>query len=234
MKKTLICLALIAFFSGTIGVKAAEAAAHLTLTPTTKTVNSGDTFDVVVGIESGTDKVFSADVWMTFDASKLEVESVNMVGAPAFPFSLGTKNIDNTAGTIKIGLNPTSTNNMAATTASGGLLTINFKAKNTGVAAATFTCAPGNLNDTNIIDPTYNEIIDCASNQSGSYTINAGSSTTPSNTPTPTPVTSSGSTVTTPTNTPANLPQTGTDGPTIGLVLFGLMSIVGSIYLRRI
>jgi LPXTG-motif cell wall-anchored protein len=219
LMKACLTFSLVLMLLFSLGVKAAQAS-YLTLSPTTQTVAQGDTLPVQVGINSGTDKVYTADIWLTFDASKLQLTDVSAAASPAFPFSLGDKNIDNTNGTVKLALNPAVSSSLDAQTASGPLLNLTFTAKATGTAAVAFSCTQGSLNDTNVVDPNTNDTVVCASNQAGSYTVTTGSTSTDTTT----------TSITTPTPVPSALPSTGVDGPTIALIIFGLAALGGAAY----
>lgn len=205
-----------------VGVGRVEAA-NYTLTPSSSSTSVGSNLVVDVGIESGTDKVYAADIWMTFDAAKLELVSIDKIENNNFSFTLGDKNIDNTAGTVKVALIPAVSSSLDSKVVAGGVAKLTFRAKATGVASALFTCTAGNLNDSNIIDPNSADVITCGSNQSGSYTITAG--TGGESTPVPTLAA---------TTTSSELPRTGVDGPTVALVIMGIMSLFGAVYFVRI
>jgi len=206
-----------------LNVGAVEAA-NYTLNPSSASASVGGNLEVTVGIESGTDKVYTGDIWMTFDASKLELTAVDAIANSTFAFTLGDKNIDNVAGTLKVALIPAVSSSLDSKVATGPIVKLTFRAKATGVATAVFTCTSGNLNDANIIDPNSADIIVCGSNQSGSYTINAGTGGEAAPT----------AAVTTSTTTTSELPRTGVDGPTIAMIIMGIMSLFGAVYFVRI
>lgn len=193
-------------------------AANLTLSPATGEVTVNENISVTIGIASGTEKVFTADLWTVFDASKLEIVSVDAVGGVLpFPFALGDKNIDNSKGTFSLALMPTSSSGLGALPAAGGLVTVIFKAKAVGTASFSFTCQSGSVNDTNIINPDVVDVVDCASNASGLYTIKAASSggdggSTAAATATPTSSTT--------------LPQTGAVENTIILLVGAVLAMI--------
>jgi len=102
-------------------------------------------------------------------------------------------------------------------------LRLSFKAKATGVASVNFTCNVGAVTESNIINQSALDIVECASNQSGSYTINAGGGGDDLvDTPTPTTVVSGDD----------ELPQTGGVAQTLGMVVFGMVSVMGALMLR--
>jgi len=157
--------------------KTAEAA-YFDLTPSSGSYDENASFDVVVGIDSGEDKVYAADVWINFDASLFKVNSVSAVASPAFSFVMGDQNIDNSAGTVKIALNPAVSSSLDAKTAKGSLLTLNLTALKEGNGALSFICTDGSINDANIIEPeSVSDIIVCSSNRGASYTVSTGGST---------------------------------------------------------
>lgn len=214
---------------GLMGVSARGVLAgpHMTLTPTSGTFTNGSTFTVTVGVDSGTEKVIAMDVVMTFDATKLEISSVNKASNSVFDFtfSSSTPIIKNDVGRMEITL----VKDMSALQGvelNGSLLTINFRAKAVGTASVSFVCTAGQVNETNIINQSSVDVIDCGANQSGSYIIQAGNGgDTP--TATPTPTTGAGA----PTATGV-LPQTGTMDSIRGLVVFGLVSVISAFLLR--
>lgn len=205
----------------------ARAATKLTLTPASGSYTNGSTISVTMGIDSGTDKVYTADLWMVFDANRLEFVDVVAVGSPAFPFQLGQKNYDNAAGTVNVALLPTSATTNLAETARGDLITLTFKAKNTGTASLGFSCVSGNISDTNVISPDLADVVDCSANQSGSYTITAGVG---GQSTTVTPAATTTRSVTTPTTVPSSLPQTGVLTPTLTLLVIGIVGFVASAF----
>jgi hypothetical protein len=206
------------------GAAEAKAASYFTLTPSSGTYNVGDNISIVVGIDSGTDKVYSADLFMVFDASKLEfVDATSILkDPPVFPFTKVVNNFDNTAGTFQVQLQPVSSNSNEAAPAKGDLVTLTFKAKAAGTGTLSFSCTGGNTMDTNIINQDIADVVNCASNQSGSYTIQAGDSGSVAN---PT-----SAAVATPTNAPSQLPKTGVLTPTITLLVMGLAGIIASAF----
>lgn len=218
-----ICLAIFALFAVS-QAQAAYAGPMLKLTPSSGSHENGSTFDVVIGVDSGTVKSMAVDAFMTFDSAKLEVVSIEPVANPAFANTMG-KNIFNTDGKFDMSFNPSGDSTLSdSVVLKGDLATVKFKAKATGTAVVSFTCAAGSTIDTNIFDTTGNDVIDCASNVNGSYTITAGSGG--STDPTATPV------VRNVTAAPGELPKTGGFGTTLGLMIFGLVGAMAGVALR--
>jgi len=167
------------------------------------------------------------DAWLTFDANKLEVVSVEDPSSPAFTFSMG-KNIYNSDGKLDMSFNPSGDSVLGESVAIvGDLAVVTFKAKGTGTAAVNFTCQAGSTIDTNIFDNQGIDVIDCASNQNGSYTITGGGGSDPTSTPVPPQAT-----VTPNDGSGAELPQTGSVGTTIGLLIFGIVGLIAGTILK--
>lgn len=223
MKKIVLSTLLIVglFF---LGVGDVKATANFTLSPSSGTYKVGDQIKVTLGIDSGTDKVYTADLWLVFDASKLEFVDAAAVSSPAFPFTLGTKNFDNAAGTFNTLLGPLSSNTNETAVAKGDLVTLTFKAKAVGTGTLSFSCTGGSNNDTNVFNQDLTDVVNCASNQSGSYTIQAGTGGDSGGAVTPT------SAVATPTKAPSALPKTGVLTPTVTLLVMGLVGIIASAF----
>lgn len=195
----------------------------LKFSPSTGTYTNGNTFSVTMGVDSGTEKSQGVDAWVTFDANKLEVVSIEKASSPAFAFALG-KNIYNDTGKFDISCTSTDMGTYEATVLSGNLVTVTFRAKNTGTAYVNFTCSSGSTIDSNIFNMAASDVINCASNVNGVYTINAGDGGGGTTTnPTATPTT---------TTTSTELPQTGGVGTTVGLLIFGMVGILSSLALR--
>ena len=195
----------------------------LKFVPSTGSYANGETFKVTIGVDSGTETSQGVDAWVSFDASKLEVVSIDTAPNPAFSFALG-KNIYNDTGKFDISCTSTDMGTYQATVLSGDLVVVTFRAKATGTVNVNFTCAAGSTIDSNIFNMTADDVIDCASNQNGTYTITAGSDIDPE----PTSVT----TTTTETTETTELPQTGGVETTIGLLIFGVVGLLSSLALR--
>lgn len=234
--KTIIVSVLAFMLMAVLPVKAL-AAPHFTLTPASDNETVGQNFDVIMGVDSGTEKVVGMDIVATFDASKLEIVNVAKGNIPEgetyyqFDFTSSLPKFDNVAGTFSINLSPRSTSIYEGPVANQQLLKITFRPKATGVATVNYTCQAGSLLESNIIQAsTVADVVDCASNQSGSYTIATGTGGDSGATPTatPTPVVSSGG------SDSSELPRTGGIMNTIVMVVFGISSMLGALYLKRI
>lgn len=226
MKKTALFLFLSLAFWVT-GAKAVEAVAYLTVNPTSGNYNINDTFTVTLGVNSGGESVGGIDGIAVYDSSKLEltsaVQSSDMVFANVD--GGGYCSIKKEAGTVSYSCAANDT--IGDKAVNGSLVTLTFKATNTGTANLSYTCSSATT-DSNIIgSSSIVDIITCSSNQSGSYVI--GNSTSSTTTSTPTPTTASTTTTTTTTTV---LPKTGNTGVTVGLIAFGLVSLVSAAFFK--
>ena len=236
-----IGLFLLFMFCG-FGCQPVLAAPHFTLTPSTGSFTNGNNFTVTIAVDSGTEKSSALDVWGIFDSAKLEVVSIVKAANPAFSFEL-LQNIYNTTGKFDFSCTPTEMINFEDKVLTGDLVVVTFKAKSTGVASVAFSCTAGSTVDSNIFKASGIDVIDCTANQSGSYTIVAAAGTTTTVTTAPTPTTATTTTATTSTTTSSatatptptavtQLPKAGGAASTLGLIVFGAVSVLGAFFLR--
>lgn len=222
----------------TTSAKAVLAVPSLTLTPAASSgLTVGTEFSVVIGVDSGTELSSAVDAWGTFDATKLEMVSATAVtGASAAFINDMSSKIDNVAGTFKLSFS-SSSGTIEDKILKGGLATVVLRPKVAGTATLTFSCTAGSEADSNIYKSTGVDVINCATNQSGSYTIGAAAT---ASTPTPTTATASTSSSSTSTSnsstststTATTLPQTGAVGATVGLMVFGAVSLISALFLK--
>lgn len=140
-------------------------AASLRFEPTTISVENQAVTSVAVVVDAGGDEITSTDIYVVFDGSSLEAQSV---AAGSF-FPTVTNNI--TSGRVYVaGLvdDPAT-----AKTGSGTVATITFKALKQATASLSFDCATSKIikNDINA-----SNIIDCDQNGTATVTIGSGSS----------------------------------------------------------
>jgi LPXTG-motif cell wall-anchored protein len=230
MKKTVFIIntLLIAFLIAGVSVKAVEAAPHLSMSPATGNYAVGDTFKVIVKVDSGTEAVGGVDGVGTYDSAILDIVSAVKASPMVFDSTDGGGDcsIDSTATAGKFNFSCYSNNALNDKTAVGDLIVLTFKAKANGTAVTSFTCASGSTTDSNIVkSSTATDVISCSDNVGGSYTI-SGSSSTSTTTATDTPVITSTAT------TSAELPKTGGVATTFGLIIFGAVSLISAVFLR--
>jgi len=229
MKKTvknIFALVLVAMLVA-VNANAVAAAPRLILTPVSGSYANGSTFTVSIGVNSDGEKSSAIDVWATFDKAKLEIVSINKASTTPFEFEM-TPKFDNTAGTFQFSCVSTSMSAFDDAVINGELAVVMFKTKAVGTAALNFTCVSGSTTDSNIFNSDINDVISCDANSVGSYTITGDDSTiTTPDTSTPTPTTTLA-----PTTTTATLPETGAMGATIGLLVFGAISLASALFLK--
>ena len=216
------------------------------LVPSSGTYTKGGIFDVVVAVDSGSVETLAIDVHLKFDPARVEIVSAEPV-----------TNLFDLLGLVSIGPNPDNTigtftdsfyispekHPEEKTTVSGNLLNIKFKPKVSGTINVDFKCTAGSDADSNIFDGTTTaDMINCPSNINGVYTITDGGTSNPDPTPTSSP--SSNNPTATPTSSPSvnnptavptsgtELPKTGTIETTIGLIIFGIVSVLSSLALK--
>lgn len=205
--------AILLFLFATTGAQAAT----LSLDPATQSIPTGDTFDVLLQIDTEGESTTSTDAVMTFDSSILSVVSIeegNHGSSPFFPDLF--QNIS--PGEIYIGASVIESIDTRSGT--GTVATITFKGVSPGVSDVIFDCTPGKTSDTNISksDKNATDIVVCTALTNGRYTVGSGTI----GTPTPTPVVPA---VFTPTPT-ATMPPSGTAEVTIGVAGLGVLLLV--------
>ncbi|MBU3935515.1 hypothetical protein KJ909_02470 [Patescibacteria group bacterium] len=237
MKIKLAGLLILFLFLGAGRVRAVLAVAYFTLNPAVQTYEQGSNFSVLVGVNSGGEGILGIDVEGTFDASKLELSSISKVEGAIIctflecNFTDPTRaTFDNSAGTFRVTVPSVGMSPYLAEAGNEDFMRLNFRAKAAGVASVNFTCVTGETTDTNVVNGSALDIVACASNQSGSYTITAvGGNTGAVSTTVPTTA-ATGST-STPTSA-AQLPETGGVAGTVGMVVFGIVSVLGALMVR--
>lgn len=230
MKKTawLINFILILLVLAASSVKAAVAGPHLSLSPSSGTYSVNGAFSVTVNVDSAGEVVGGVDGVGTYDSARLELTSATKASNMVFEATDGGGNCSiNTATTGKFSFTCYSNDSLTDTAVTGSLIVLNFKAKATGTAAVAFTCASGSTTDSNIVKTsTSGDVIVCGENVNGSYTINESSGSDDNSDET------NDDTGATNTPTSATLPQTGTVGVTLGLVAFGLVTVLSAVFLK--
>lgn len=246
MKKALftVMLLLLCLSYGVASFSQVRAAA-LRFDKTTNSVTNGNTFDVQVTIDPGSEQVTSTDAWIVYDKNILTVVSVK--DGTYFPTVL---NDTTTAGKVYVaGLvnDPTEFKSGVGTVA-----TITFRAAANGNATLSYLCDPNATETSKIIKNDINStnIIECGSNGTQVVTVSSGGGggTTPTTAPgqptstpfpttvatitmTPTPTTFLPSpTISTLSASPSALPQSGVIENILSIALPGiLLMTIGSV-----
>lgn len=234
MKKTALNLLIATAFLLLSSKVVAAADPRLYFSPATGDYHVGDTFTVTMMIDSAGQVAGAADMVGTFDTTRLEITKIETAADMAFNKNVAggscTPGIESDWALGKFSGICYSSLSAGDEVAVGNLMTITFKAKAVGVANVNYTCngLPGDSNITQT-DPV-RDIIVCSANGSGSYTITAADGTSAS---TPTPTTTVAVAVTAAaTGTAAELPQTGGIASTIGLIVFGAISLASALFLK--
>ena len=177
MRRVTTLLFLVLFLSFLPSLSAEAANASLYLSPSTGTYSVGNTFSIVVKVNTGEVAINAAEGKLSFSPDKLAVVSVSKSGSifslwttePIFSNSVGTINF---AGGVP---------NPGYTGAAGKIITVTFRAKTSGTATINFSSGAVLANDgagTNILSSLGN----------GSYTLQVGEVIPPAPIPTPTPI----------------------------------------------
>lgn len=161
MRKIFYCLILLILFFIAPYVFIKVEAASFSFDKTTATVNSGGTFQISVNLDPGSDKIYSADIYINYDANLLKPTAVS--AGSLFPT---VSNDISTSGKIYIAAmvnDPT-----AAISSSGTVATITFQALKDGSATLSFDC-----NSSKIIkdDANASNVLNCSANNSSTITI---------------------------------------------------------------
>lgn len=148
-------------------------AADLTLSPSTGTYSSGQTFTATVRAVPGGDNINAVEATISFDPAVLSVVSVSKTGSV---FSLWTTEptFSNSTGKIEFGGGSPS-----PFTSTSNIVTITFRAVAEGTGAVTFTDASVLAADGRGTDVFKNST-------DGSFTVSGAETPTPTPTPTPT------------------------------------------------
>lgn len=158
MRKPKLLLPCFLFFFFLILVSRAWAInkAFFSLSPPDVLPRVGQTFNIDVTLNTDEANVKSVDAVLTFDPVKLSV--VTLTPGAVFD-SYPTKNFD-TLGNIKLSGAMTSTT--ASFSGIGKFGTITFKGVSSGTTNISFSCTPGEANDSNITQIlTDTDIVDC-------------------------------------------------------------------------
>lgn len=152
-------------------------AQSLLLNPATVGKKVNEQFNVDLNINTAGKAVAGTDVKLTFDPNILEIVSVEK--GDFFTDGANSKGLDYL---YVAGFFPPQ---FETKTGTGKVATITLKGKKEGTASLTFACT-NQTNDTNILDSSANDIINCTSLVNGSYTISGiGGPISPTSTPVP-------------------------------------------------
>lgn len=149
-------------------VDAVDAAA-LKFSPTSKSVSAGETFQVQVVVDAGSEEVSGTDAYVLYDQGKFQATSVTE--GTYFPY------VQNTIASGKVSIYGVVTDPATSRTGSGTLATISFKVlEGATTGNLTFYC-DANANDTSKIvknDINATNIIVCSANDTATITVGSG------------------------------------------------------------
>lgn len=202
------------FFAAVSSVSAAS----LKLNPTSVTKGQGQTFEIMVDMDLGSEQALATDAKITYDCALLEV--TNIVDGTFL--GIGKKEYS-TCGQIYIAgiiQDPGS-----YVTGTGTLATITFKTKaQDGTATVQFVCTDGETaTDSNIANNDLNtkDIIKCGENGKSTVVVGVGGPTSgPTNAPTSTP-----RPTTDPDDVPDDLPDSGIGDMIQAVALPGMLLV---------
>lgn len=206
-----ICLGL--YF---VGMVFAAEAASLQFDPTTLNVATGQSFQMKVDIDAGSNEILATDAKITYDSALCTVTGIEngtyftTMGKADFsvPGQVYIAGIVDNPGDFKIG--------------TGTVATMTVKCNTAGTATFAYVCTAGETgSDSNIANNDFDatDVINCAENGTSRVVIGGSSSTTPaptSSTTTPTVAPTSAPT-SVPAPTSSSLPETGTFDSVMGM-----------------
>lgn len=227
MKKTalLFNVFLVVGLLWVMNTKAVMAGAHLSLSPSSGNYTVGQSFKVITKMTSGGGIIGGVDGRGTYDSTRLELVSIEK--APSFVFNTADgggecNQLEGSGGTFNFscGTYVVSSSNSS----DGDVVVMNFKAKAVGTALVNFDCTQDLTTDSGItvIEPAVRDVIVCSENINGSYVISEGSDPEPE--PEPEEEVEE--------EEKEELPQTGVVGATLGLILFGAVSVISAVFLK--
>ncbi len=174
-KKVFLIILFILFFPFFLLLKKTEAA-YYRLEPSTVTANVGGTFTVDIYVETGTDEIRGADVYLTFNGAVIEGQTVT----PGDLFPTVTNNIT-TGSVYVVGI----FDDVTSKSGGGKIASVTFKGLTNGQTTIGFDC------DRSVItkaDANASNILVCNDNRTTAVTVGTGeggtyTNTTPSQTP---------------------------------------------------
>ena len=155
-----------------------ELGAYLYFSPQNQSHKVGDTFEIIAGINSGTNIIGGVDIAGSFDSSKLELISIKKPLSMVFGNKGDCTNSNNTIPG-KFNLTCFVTNSWESMLAEGDLVKLTFKAKSVGLAKIQFVCEKNNNYDSNIMrSDGPNDLVVCDKNINANITITSDSNIT--------------------------------------------------------
>lgn len=208
---TFVVCGLICLVSLAATAQGAQAAGFLKFNQSTYTVAAGNTIQVQVIVDPGTDQIAGTDAYVTYDPSKLQAMTVT--AGTYFP------SVSNNIASGKVSIWGV-TEPASPKSGVGTIATVTFRALTNATDTLQYFCNASASNSSKIVKSDINatNIIDCTLNQTASVSISGSSGS--GTVPTPTPATGTGATP-----TPGQLPQSG------GFDNLGPMGMGGAVFL---
>ena len=185
MKQVFKTFSLIVIFFIVAHFVSSAQAASLNFDKSTATAANGDTFQISVTVDPGSDGLNSTDAYVTFDSTLLKATAVS--AGSLFPT---VSNDTSTAGKVYIAGMVNDPASSVSTT--GTLATITFQGLKEGSGTLSFDCNTSKIikNDINA-----SNVLVCSQNGTAAITVGSGSGTAPTTAPN--------------NSAPAELPQSG-------------------------
>lgn len=209
----------LSFLASGLNPAGAQAAVTFSLSPSSKTINVGDSVDVSILLDTGGQTVSGGSAILTFDPSKLQVVDSNaaQVGVQVSTGSVFTTALTNSVDTVNGKITLDYGLSAGAFSGSGTFGKISFK----GLIAATstpvsFIIGSGASSTSSAVYASGSNVLGAAN--SGSYTVLTATAST-----TPTPISSASA-----------LPRTGAVENTIFLLMLGFFILSGGVVLAKV
>ena len=188
-------------------------AGSLSFSPSTSSVGLGSNFSVNINIDAGSDQVSGTDVWIDYDASALEVQSVT--SGTYFPL------VNNVPSTGRLYISGVVANQAEYETGSGTVATVVFHTLQTGTYNLTFECDLAATETSKIVknDENATNVISCNALTNHTATITGAGTTTTTQT-------------TTTTTNSGTLPESGVVENVIQYSTWGILLFAAGVVLR--
>lgn len=167
-------------------------AATFTFNPTFTSVRPDNTFDVDINVDAGVDQIAGTDIYLTYDATKLEVQTVT--DGNYFP------QVEDVPATGRVYISGFVNTQGDYKTGAGTVATVTFKALEEGSTSLTIDCDPAITDTSKIVrnDTAVTNVLECSSLDGHTVTISVDA-----------PDNGTSTTTTTTTSGVTELPQSG-------------------------
>lgn len=168
MKKLLTILSFLLVFLTTVSGQEVYAG-NLKFDKTSVSISEGDTFEIQVVVDAGSDEIVSTDAYINFDSNILE--AVSVANGTFFPTVFNELSSPGQAYIAGIVDDPATSK-----TGTGTIATITFKALTSGSTTLVYDCQQGENETSKIIKNDFDatNVIVCSENGSASVTAGTG------------------------------------------------------------